>query len=179
MKGAEINLTNTENFGNIINYQNAGNYEFNSISEINGNDIVLLNRILNEYDVEFSVQIIKVPIYENLTVNNTISCEFWNGSIGGVCAIEVVGSIILNEDINVSGKGFRGAQTENQYSAYGSISYFYHLSESQGARKGEGIFKAELDSQYECGKGSTANGGGGGNGHNRGGGVALIIQMAG
>ena len=37
MKGALTDTSNTANFGTILDYRNAGNYEFNYISEKSGN----------------------------------------------------------------------------------------------------------------------------------------------
>ena len=41
MKGATIDITNTPSFGTILNYNNAGNYEFATIASITGNTVVL------------------------------------------------------------------------------------------------------------------------------------------
>ena len=50
MKGATVNLTNTASFGNITAYNNAGNYEFGTISTVSGTAIQLENTLLRNYD---------------------------------------------------------------------------------------------------------------------------------
>src|SRR5690606_18204031 len=51
MKGAEIDVSNSANFGNISNYHNCGNYEFAKITAISGNTVTLQYQLLNGYDV--------------------------------------------------------------------------------------------------------------------------------
>ena len=45
MKGAVIDTSNTPAFGNILDYGNAGNYEFNFISAKSGNVLTFLNKL--------------------------------------------------------------------------------------------------------------------------------------
>ncbi|GAB4492178.1 MAG: hypothetical protein OHK0019_13560 [Saprospiraceae bacterium] len=51
MQGATIYLTNTANFGNIINLGNAGNYVFNRIGSISESQIKLLCKVEKSYSV--------------------------------------------------------------------------------------------------------------------------------
>src|SRR5580698_10502520 len=41
MKGAIIDTTNSANFGNILNYNSAGNYEFAIVVGVSGNTVTL------------------------------------------------------------------------------------------------------------------------------------------
>jgi len=54
--------------------------------------------------------VVRVPRYTSLTVNAgaSLSTDAWNGSTGGIIAIEVVGTTTISGNINTSGKGFRG-----------------------------------------------------------------------
>lgn len=105
MKGAVIDSTNTVSFGNVTDYKNAGNYEFNYVKTKNGNSIELKNKLLRTYDIPLGkVQLVRVPYYNNVTISSTLSCPPWDGNKGGVLVLNVLDSIILNENIDVSGK---------------------------------------------------------------------------
>ena len=56
--------------------------------------------------------VVRVPRYTALTINNggMLTCDDWNGTIGGVLAVEVQGNTVINAggSINLNGKGFRG-----------------------------------------------------------------------
>ena len=172
MKGAVIDTSNTAAFGNITNYKNAGNYEFNYVKSKSGNIIELKNVLLRQYDLpDGRVQLIRVPYYKSVTFSNTLTCLPWDGKKGGVLVFNVKDTINLNTDIDVSGKGFRGGREENFNTAgtnCGENDFFYTLGNIFGAAKGEGI--AEVSEVKLAGKGKLANGGGGGNDHNSGGG---------
>lgn len=51
IKGAVIDSTNTPSFGNIITYNNSGNYEMNIVKQKNGNALSLLNVLQRQYDI--------------------------------------------------------------------------------------------------------------------------------
>ena len=172
MKGAVVDSSNTAAFGNITNYKNAGNYEFNYVKGKTGNIVELKNVLLRQYDLpDGKVQLIRVPYYKSITFSNTLTCLPWDGKKGGVLVFNVKDTIKLNNDIDVSGKGFNGGREENFNNAgtnCGQNDFFYTLGNIFGAAKGEGI--ADLSVEKLAGKGKLANGGGGGNDHNAGGG---------
>lgn len=169
MKGASADLSNTSAFGNILNYNNAGNYEFNTIENISGSAIELENNILRQYTISGSVQIVKVGVYSDATVDASLSAAAWNGSTGGVLVLEA-DNLSLNADIDVSEKGFRAGNAgnfpESCPSGLGSSLYYTDTLSGKGAEKGEGIIA--LATAYLAGKGKAINGGGGGNDHNGG-----------
>lgn len=177
-KGATCNTTANTTFGDISSIGNAGNYDFSIIQSIdNINKIITLSCPLqNTYD-DSLFQVVKVKTYNNATVTNTLTCAPWDGEKGGVLVIIVNGTLTLDEDIDVTGKGFRGAipnamNTLNKCSneATGGIFNYYYTSngyDSSGL-KGEGI--AKIITSMARGRGKWANGGGGGNGINSGGG---------
>lgn len=171
MKGADIDTANTSQFGNIVQYNNSGNYEFATIASVSGNVINLNYSLVNVYTVPGLVQLVRVPQYASATVSSVLSCAAWNGSTGGVLALEASGTLTLNADVDVSGKGFRGgSQCANPDGGCGSgySDYYYAVSSGFGAEKGEGI--AMVPAPKGGGRGALGNGGGGGNKHNSGGG---------
>lgn len=173
MKGAVIDTSNTVNFGNILNYNGCGNYEYNVIKAINGNNVVLKYSIIRNYDIPFGkVQIVKVPSFQNYAVNSPHTCLPWNGSKGGVFAVYVTNTLTLNHNITVSEKGFKGGINNQNATQVGPVvcsnsNYYMAPNYDSGSMKGEGIAEISLAKSY--GKGKLANGGGGGNAHNSGG----------
>ena len=172
MKGAIIDSSNSASFGTILNYNNAGNYEFNYVKSKTGNVIELLDSITRSYDVPSGkVQLIRVPYYTNATVTSTLTCLPWDGSKGGVLVLIAKDSVNLNAKIDVTGKGFYGGKVNNPKSNSfycHENDYYYPNDPIKAAPKGEAI--AEISIFKSFGKGPIANGGGGGLEHNSGGG---------
>ncbi len=55
-------------------------------------------------------QVIRVPNYATATLTSTLTASAWNGSTGGVLALNVSGTLTLNgANVSVNGLGFRGA----------------------------------------------------------------------
>lgn len=172
MQGAIADTTNSASFGQITNPKNAGNYEFNIISTVNGNTITLSNTILRNYDVpEGKVQLVRVPYFSNFEVSSTLSCPAWNGKSGGILILNVKDTLKLNANIDVSAKGFRGGIDPGIYSATpncNEANYFYPSNSPLASGKGEGY--AILSNNKFAGKGRIGNGGGGANSFKSGGG---------
>src|SRR5690606_3897396 len=115
-------------------------------------------------------------------INNTSSIVStdWNGSTGGIVAIEVETALTVNAggSINSSGLGFRGGQldaTGKQGDASNPNQWRFLGCDrpEEGSEHGEGIFgyHAEYDIVYSrYGIGGIANAGGGGGFQNAGGG---------
>jgi gliding motility-associated-like protein len=172
MKGATIDTSNTSSFGTILNYNGAGNYEYNVIKSVSGTNITLLYNVHKTFDIPNGrVQFVRVPYYSNYTVNQPHTCVPWNGRKGGVLVLNASGTITLNAPIDVSRRGFRPGNVVNDLVApCNQTNYYYPTSatNSSGAEKGEGI--AEVSTNRDHGRGALGNGGGGGNSHNTGGG---------
>jgi len=172
MKGAVIDSSNTASFGTVTNYKNAGNYEFNYVKSKAGNIVELKNVLERQYDVpDGKVQLIRVPYFKSAVVSDTLTCLAWDGKKGGVLVLNVKDTLILNNKIDVSGKGFRkGIMHNSLINAFtcGLVDYFYPINTIYAAGKGESI--ADLDSTKNAGWGSKASGGGGGMDPNTGGG---------
>lgn len=177
IQGATIKVAMDSTYGEILNYNNCGNYEFCEVAGVPGQTTINLNCPLqHHYSSSGKVQVIRVPRYASLTVNNasSVTGSTWNGSVGGVVAIEVSGNTLLNGSgkIDVSGKGFRGGILNENLSSYG-VNNTYWPTGDLGAEKGEGVAGFEtvydqLGGRY-C-RGAAANGGGGADAHNSGGG---------
>ena len=182
LKGATINGTpngiyaapNDSTWGSVINYNNCGNYEFQQVKAVpNATTIDLDCGLQFNYTSAGNVVVVRIPRYQTLTINNgaSITCDAYNGSIGGIVAIEVLGTTTINGSITSSGKGFRGGQVDNN-STFGGRAIGSNTN-LEGAEKGEGIAGYQTNyNQYGGGfcRGAAANAGGGGNAHNAGGG---------
>ncbi|MEI6409728.1 MAG: T9SS type A sorting domain-containing protein [Bacteroidota bacterium] len=177
MQGATVDLTNTQNFGDILDPGYAGNYEFNRVASVSGNTVQLQFALTRPYDVAGRVQLIRVPEYFDVSVSN-LTCKPWNGVTGGVLAIDVKNQLVLNGNMDVSGKGFRGGLfTNDAVVPADQTDYYYPPNPSLAAAKGEGIAIIPMDKSF--GRGKAANGGGGGNSVNAGGGGGSNAGKAG
>lgn len=157
MKGATISTANTANYGDVTALNNAGNYEFNCIQAIAGNVITLSSPPTNAYTPSGLVQLIRVPVYNNPTVNATLTAAPWNGTTGGVIVLETTGRLTLNANIDASGQGFRGGAFQS--GGFNCTASNYSAPLGQGGTKGEGI--TALIAGQETQRGKLANGGGG------------------
>lgn len=176
-------------WGNVTSYNNAGRYELVEVRSVaGGTTINLMCGLQYAYTASGHVQVVRVPRFNDLTVNTACSIvpALWDGTIGGVVALEVFGNLTLTGTgmISATGYGFRGGVTDNLTNgavpAASAAAKGYCASDSgyEGAEKGEGIggFYTEYDALYSryC-KSAPANGGGGGNNHNAGGGGGCNI----
>ncbi|MEX1190928.1 MAG: gliding motility-associated C-terminal domain-containing protein [Brumimicrobium sp.] len=167
-------------FGQVLDYNNAGNYEFVEVQSVGTGTITLNCGLDKNYDESGHVQVVRIPRFEDLTVpnNTSITGPDWNGFTGGIVSIEVNGEleIIGSGRIHADEIGFRGGEIDGNSALtcdLGGTGYLGSYDNVEGSEKGEGIagFYTEydnLESRY-C-RGAVANGGGGANYHNAGGG---------
>ncbi len=108
--------------GNLASNFTAGNFEYvvatNAVAASGGtinissplvNSYVTANNTGGSSQGQRRFQVIRVPQYGNLTVSGTISAIPWDGTTGGVVAMDVAGAISFSGgQINVNGQGFRG-----------------------------------------------------------------------
>jgi gliding motility-associated-like protein len=117
-------------------------------------------------------QLITVPLYETLDTNKVITCEPWDSvkGTGGVVAIIAQSKIRLNDNIDVSGKGFAGGDTTLFGGDCTEVTGSFHLEQDRDSsgRKGEGAVLSTYT--YRRGRQLLTNAGGGGNGKFAGGG---------
>ncbi len=175
MQGAEIDASDTIAYGLVTDLKSAGRYEFITVGSVSGNTITLACGGLRfAYTVAGKTQIIRVPQYSNLTVNTgaSITAPAWNGTFGGVVALNVQNTSTINGRVDVSGLGFRGGQISPNGIGFDSVT-LRTTSLELGGEKGESIVGngAALDLlNGRYGAGAPANGGGGGTAHNSAGG---------
>lgn len=178
MQGATINFASDDaTYGAVTALNNCGNYELLQVKSVTGaNQINFDCALQHDYTAAGHAQAVRIPRYSTLSINaNTdITCATWDGTIGGVVAVEVLGTTTINANakITASGKGFRSGKSNENDATYGVTNY-RSANTSFGAEKGEGIsgYVADYDNMNgRYGMGAPANGGGGGNGHNGGGG---------
>ena len=166
MKGAVIDTTNTASFGTILNYNNAGNYEFGTIKSVSGNFIVLNSSLTRQYSASGFLQLVRVPHYDIVNISGLLTCPDWNGITGGILVFTANTSVSLNANIDVSGKGFTGGlRSLNNYTV-NFLGFFCSRLSTRGGDKGEGISTVSL--AHAAGRGANSCGGGGGNDVNTG-----------
>jgi uncharacterized repeat protein (TIGR01451 family) len=179
MQGATIDTgTGASTYGAVTAYNNAGHYELLEVKAVpTATSITFQCALTNSYTAAGQVQVVRIPRYTGLTLNasTSIVAPAWNGTTGGIVALDVQGDVIFNSNarIDVSGLGFRGGAVTNVSTFPSAGTAYATTSNAQGAEKGEGIAGSQttydaLTGRY--GRGAAANGGGGGNTHNAGGG---------
>ena len=161
-----------------------GAYEFLRVLSVNTvtGQIDFTRNVINSYNIAGNIQLIQVPFYDSPTVTATLTSQSWSSTTGtgGVLAMMVGKKLILNADINVTGKGFIGApgvlgigECVNSNTANDNDSY--PDSWNNAGYKGEGVaihdnLSALLFPNHAKGQGRNLTGGGGGNGMFSGGG---------
>lgn len=171
-------------------YGQPGTHEFLTILSIDDgtNTIVFRNNIVhNSIDVIGDIQLIKVPSYNFAIVDGQLTCQPWDSTTktGGVLAAIIGRTLLLNANIDVTGKGFKGGKTESSpgicittnVTRWDKLSY--HIDSVNAGFKGEGL-AIRVDTNgapyplvypgYAKGKAANFTGGGGGNGRYSGGG---------
>ncbi len=130
MQDASINSSNNSNYGNgstgagFTTINNSGNYEFaKATGPMSGGAIPIAGAGLNSgliysYTIaaatgtkgKSTYQVIRVPQYATATLSSTLTASAWDGSSGGVLALDIAGALTLNgAAVSVDGLGFRGA----------------------------------------------------------------------
>jgi hypothetical protein len=185
MRGHTIDIAGTTTYGDITATNNCGKYEFLIVSAITATSVRTTTNPQFTYDISGQVQLVKVASYglSSITVTSSgVTCPAWDGSVGGVIAIENTGDLILTGNIDATGKGFRGGAPDN--AAWGcnnaaSHGYAYGTSSTFSAPKGEGTGSQLITAVNQEGKGKVSNGGGGGNNVDAGGGGGANGAVAG
>jgi gliding motility-associated-like protein len=167
-----------DSWGDILNYNNCGNYEFAEVHSVGGTSLINLScGLQHSYTASGKVQVIRIPRYLILTVNQnaSVTCENWNGQTGGVVCTEVSDNLLIqnNASIHANSGGFRGGLALLNTAGHGGGQYS-NTNPAEGGEKGEGIYGYQLEYNSLGGgmyaRGAAGNAGGGGNIHNAGGG---------
>lgn len=217
MQGATLNASNSNLYGSgiansgqdnlgatgYLNLANVGRYEFviaqNSVP-LTGGTLQISGSCSNggiQYDYinaeatsqngQARFQIVRVPRFLNLTLQQNLTTTAWNGNVGGVLAFFVQDNLNFNGfSILADGKGFRGGY-QNVRPSGNNVTAIATTDIMLSSGKGEGIcgtprFLWNGQNQVDngsswlgypggnYGRGAPGNAGGGGNTHNAGGG---------
>ncbi|MGE5722634.1 MAG: hypothetical protein ACM3YM_09250, partial [Sphingomonadales bacterium] len=165
MQDATINTSNNDRYGNgtaggtgsgYTAINQAGRYEYvratSAVSTAGGTLTVagasgtgLVNAYnftaANSTTQKRSFQVIKVPEYLDATISGTVTGSRWNGTSGGVVAIDVAGRLTFSGGtITVDGLGFRGGGARQLSGGAGTNTDYRTLaSVANNGAKGEGI----------------------------------------
>ena len=178
MKGCHYYDGDDRNFGQVEYYSSCGAFEFVTIDAVISGKVVFESPTVHYYQAG-AAQLIKVPQYGDVRVTNgpnspqssdPLTAMAWNNSTntGGVLVFEASGTVTLNADISVDGKGFVGGSKSADNIDSNLFSYIYDPSENKSGKKGEGA--GIVPDSLNSGRGPSVNGGGGGNARNAGGG---------
>ncbi|HVU57221.1 MAG TPA: T9SS type A sorting domain-containing protein [Puia sp.] len=161
MQGAQIKSSNNSSYGannsTGSGYRSntsllAGNMEYvvatNSVP-LTGGTLNLLHGLTNKYqnspfgtDGQYTYQIIRVPVYYDVTLTGNITAPRWDGASGGVVVLYAIDNInMAGYTIDASGLGFRGGGGR-AFTGSGSGSssdYITSASSNANGGKGEGI----------------------------------------
>lgn len=168
---------NAGNFGTTLaGYGNApstaGTYEYAFVLLFAGNVVTLSAPLTNSYRnaqtagaARQTFQVVRVPQYSVATVPgaNTVTPLPWNGTSGGIVALDVAGTLNLSGTINASGYGFRGGAGRVMDGGGSNANTAVRFSSSQdnGAMKGEGTAGSPRNTYASIGGTYTWAGAGG------------------
>lgn len=86
-----------------------------------------------------TVQIVRVPQYNNATLSGRVTASRWNGLSGGIVALDVARTLNFSgQEIDVDGLGYRGGGGRIRSSNDANIRYRWDVDDRH-ASKGEGI----------------------------------------
>jgi uncharacterized repeat protein (TIGR01451 family) len=191
MQGAAPSFANDATYGSGFGAPQAGLYEF-AIATNNvgagGGTVALAAPLVNSYanaaatstSGQYRFQVIRVPQYSTASLSSGLTASPWNGTTGGVLAIDVAGQLTLGGTASVSNRGFRGGGAQQLGGQSGVSNATYRVAATTNAMgsKGEGIAgtpryvwdgTAVVDTAIEgypngsLARGAPANAGGGGN----------------
>ncbi len=172
MQGAELAAANDDSYGDGVGADGiahgavqlqAGHFEFVRIEEVEPDRVRVRSSGPNS-GVQFRYvsheprsaaaggrqrwQLIRVPQFENLTVTGALKALPWDGSTGGVLALDVRRRLVLGDQaLSVAGAGFRGGAALTLLGALGDDSDYRYRAPGiaelgaafgQHASKGEG-----------------------------------------
>ncbi|NJK84986.1 MAG: hypothetical protein HC906_02420 [Bacteroidales bacterium] len=165
--------------------KNCGKYEILQVGKIDTlqHYILFTAEFINDYDNGEKIQLVKVIEQDTATITGTLTAKDWNGSTGGVVAMIIRDSLTFNGNIDVSAKGFRGAQPETGYTGGCRLNVppdtvnFLSTELNRAGNKGEGTMTTSFP--YTKGAFYFASGGGGGNGRFAGGGGGSNLGQGG
>lgn len=179
------NTANNASFGDLSSIQQAGRYTVRRIASVTRSGPALTSITLTAVPgVTFNtgtncrVQAITFELLGgggNHTVSSALAPALaWNGTLGGVLAFQVGGTLTVAANITADAVGFRGGARDRwSYTSPCNTTDYVWSSVAAGteyfATKGEGIY-LNTNTALADGRGKMINGGGGANQINAGGG---------
>ena len=91
---------------------------------------------------QVTYQIVRVPQYTTATLSSTLTALPWNGSVGGILAIDVSGVLTVGGTVSVDGLGFRGGIGRSRTTGTGGLlntDYRTLSNQNPNGEKAEGI----------------------------------------
>jgi hypothetical protein len=163
MQDASIDTTNDSGYGDNVSggfangytaINQSGRYEFvRATGPVSGGAVPIVGATgggtVNAYNFAAlssasrrqSFQVIRVPQYLDATISGTLTASAWDGSSGGVVAIDVSGRLTFSGGaISVAGLGFRGGGARQLAGGAGTdTDYLTLASVANNGAKGEGV----------------------------------------
>jgi hypothetical protein len=156
MQGATFNAANSSAYGDGstgsgYTSATAGTYEYvvaNGALATTGGTLAIKgtnsNGLIHAYTASGSsrFQVIRVPQYNAPTIGSALTALAWNGTAGGVLAVDAENLVFGNSaTISVDGQGFRGggARQLSGDSTAGNGDYMNSNAKNAHGQKGEGI----------------------------------------
>ncbi len=167
MQDAAINSTNTGAYGDgtlgdpatgYTNANSSGRYEFataaSAVATTGGALMITASGpgggLLNTYTSaayaagvqgQRTFQIIRVPQYQSAMLSSTLAPLVWNGTVGGVLAIDIAGQLTLGGTVSADASGFRGGAGRTLTGGTGGsqLDYVTLATFAANGSKGEGI----------------------------------------
>ena len=153
MQDADINTSNDSSYGGsssgsgYTSLNQAGLYEYVIASSFSSSSVTITSGLVNSYrsraasgtNGQSTFQVIRVPQYSTATVIGEVSALAWNGTVGGVLAMDVAGTLTINGTITANGAGFRGGWGESANTTGPFTDYRTRATILGNGMKGEGI----------------------------------------
>ncbi len=163
MQDAAINSNNSDSYGDGVsgspasgstNLNNSGRYEYVVATSAAGATVSIRgagagNGLLYSYtnaaasgtQGQRRFQVVRVPQYSSATLSSGLTAAAWNGTTGGILALDVAGNLTLGGTVSVNGLGFRGGGTRQLSGGSGGSNTDYRnvATNNFHGGKGEGI----------------------------------------
>ncbi|MCU1267073.1 MAG: hypothetical protein JWM21_3391 [Acidobacteria bacterium] len=140
MQDASINSNNSNSYGDgaggapasgATSYNSAGRFEFvvatNAIG-IGGGTITISAALTYSYNRaaatgtkgQSTFQVVRVPQYSSATLSSGLTAAPWDGTSGGVLALDIAGNLTAAGTVSLDGLGFRGGGAQQVAGGSGS-----------------------------------------------------------
>jgi uncharacterized repeat protein (TIGR01451 family) len=183
--GSGVSFSNSASYGSGVDAA-AGRYEYATVKTISGSTLTLAAALTYTYTQNVAsrqtFQVIRIPQYSSASVTGTLTAAAWNGTTGGVVAIDSTGTLNFSGTIDVSGLGFRGGAglqfTGDAATTSSNTDYYFSSTSTFNGMKGEGTAGTPLKvndgtttaaagadnyTNGSVGRGAPGNAGGGSN----------------